>query len=96
MDARRIPAEAVSATLEFGRIVHIRGAVIHAVGKREAEKWDARGVNLFRHEGVQVVCSPDGALLTVYRNRDLRGLRPHRRRRSSRRGVATFRVVVRT
>jgi hypothetical protein len=93
MDARRIPAEAVVATLRFGRRVHVRGAVIHAIGRREAQKWDRYGVSLSRHEGLQVVCSPDGAVLTVYRNRELRGLRPHRRRPSSHRRAVALRPV---
>jgi hypothetical protein len=90
MDARRIAAEAVAATLRFGRRVHVRGAVIYAIGKREARKWARRGVNLSRHEGLQVVCSHEGAVLTVYRNRELRGLRPHRHRRNSRRRAAAL------
>ena len=93
MDARRIPAEAVAAALEFGRTMHVRGAVIHAIGKREARKWDRFDVNLLRYEGIQAVCSPEGAVMTVYRNRELRQLRPHRRRCGPRNRARAFRVL---
>lgn len=62
-----------------------RGARIYAIGRREVERYRAQGVDLDPFEGVQVVTKLDGAVLTVYRNRDLRGLRrddhPRRRRK---------------
>lgn len=81
MCGRRIPADVVSAVLEHGRIVHVPGATVHVVGHREARSMRARGVDLGRAEGVHVVCAPDGTVLTVYRNQDLRHLRPHARAR---------------
>lgn len=42
------------------------------------------GVDLSGVEGVQVVCSRDGAILTVYRNKNFRGLRPRGGRRHDR------------
>lgn len=95
MDARRVPVEALAATLSFGRKVHIRGAVIHAIGKREARKWGRHGIDLSRFEGVQAVCSPGGAIMTVYRNRELSRLRPHRRRWGLRRRARAFRALFR-
>jgi hypothetical protein len=80
MDARRIRAQAVTAALEFGRAVHTRGASVRVIGRKEVEKWRRHGIDLSDCEGVQVVCSPDGAVLTTYRNRDLRPLRPRPRR----------------
>lgn len=93
MDARRVRAEALAATLSFGRKVHIRGAIIYAIGKREARKWGRRGIDLSRFEGVQAVCSPDGAVMTVYRNRDLHQLRPRRRRWGFRHRARAFRAL---
>lgn len=86
MSRRGLPSAAVSAALDYGRVVHIRGADIHAIGRREVERYEREGMDLTRYEGVQVVCSPEGAVITVYRNHDFRGLRPrHCRRRSHRR-----------
>lgn len=81
MRARGLRPEAVAAAIAYGRVVHVRDADIHAIGRKEVESGKREGVDLSRYEGVQVVCSREGAILTVYRNRDLRGLRPRRRRR---------------
>jgi hypothetical protein len=83
MHARRLSAEAVTTVLAYGRAAWTRGARIYAIGRREVERYRAQGVDLDPLEGVQVVTKPDGAILTVYRNRDLRGLRrdDHPRRR---------------
>lgn len=75
MGARGLPAAAVAAAVEYGRVVHVRGAAIHAIGRKEVEWHKRDGIELARYEGVQVVCGPGGAIITVYRNRDFRGLR---------------------
>jgi hypothetical protein len=84
LHARRLSGGAVEAALSCGRVVHVRGAAIHVIGRREVARWRRRGIDLSRFEGVHVVCAPDGSILTVYRNRDLRGLRPRGRRRGGR------------
>jgi hypothetical protein len=78
MSARRITPEVIRMALLYGRVVHVRGARIHAVGRREVARYRRTGVALDACEGVQVVCGRDGAILTAYRNRDFRGLRPRR------------------
>ncbi len=83
MGTRGLPPAAVTAALAYGRVVHIRGADIHAIGRREVAWHKRDGIDLSRYEGVQVVCSSEGAVLTVYRNRNFRGLRPRFRRRPS-------------
>lgn len=75
LDSRRIPLDAVEAVLHYGRRAHVRGACIRAVGRREVAAWARRGVDLRDLEGLQVVLSPEGNLLTAYRNHDFRGLR---------------------
>lgn len=85
MAARRIPVPAIRAVLTFGRRVHVRGATIRAIGRREVARLRRCGVDLAPHEGLHVVCGSDGAVLTAYRNRDFRGLRPRRRARRTRR-----------
>jgi len=80
MGARGLSSTAISAALDYGRVVHTRGAAIHVIGRKEVDWFDRLGIDLSRYEGVQVVCSSDGAVITVYRNRDFRGLRPRHRR----------------
>ena len=75
-NARRLSRQAVLAVLEFGRRVHTRGAMICAIGRREVSRFALRGIDLSEFEGIQVVCDPDGTLITVYRNRDFSRLRP--------------------
>jgi hypothetical protein len=78
MLSREINLDAVEAALSYGRKVYVRGAVIFAIGKTEARAWIRRGIDLWKHRGVQVVCSVDRrvAVVTVYRSRDLRRLSP--------------------
>lgn len=79
MDGRRLSTEAVRAVLTYGRSSWTRGARIYAVGRKEVERWARRGVDLTPFEGVHVVSAADGAILSVYRNRDLRDLRLDKR-----------------
>jgi hypothetical protein len=84
MSGRGFSPETVRKVLSFGRIAHIRGATIYAVGRKEIARYTTRGVDLGGLDGVQVVCSDNGTVITVYRNRDLRGLRPRRSRHGRR------------
>jgi hypothetical protein len=84
MSSRRLSESAVQVALAHGREVHTRGAMLFAIGKKEVAKARRDGTDISRFEGVHVVCTSDGCILTVYRNRDLRGLRPSRRTRSFR------------
>lgn len=78
--ARRVGVAAIEAALEYGRVVYVRGAEIHVIGRKEVFRYRRHGIDLREYEGIQVVCQPGGGLiLTAYRNRDFRGLRPHRR-----------------
>lgn len=76
MTHRSISAEVVEMVVEYGRTIHTRGAVIHAVGRKEVERFrEEDDIDLSDCEGVQVVCSTEGNVLTVYRNHDFSGLR---------------------
>ncbi len=78
--ARRFGMAAIEAALAYGRVIHVRGAEIHAIGRKEVFRYRRHGIDLREFEGVQVVCEPgSGLVLTAYRNRDFRRLRPHRR-----------------
>jgi hypothetical protein len=82
--ARGLPLAQVRDVLEFGREVHTRGAVIHAVGRKEVEYAKLLAADIADLEGWHIVCSRQGAIIKAYRNRNLRGLRPRRRTRSNR------------
>ena len=75
IDGRRIPIEGAEAVLAYGRTVWARGAQIYALGKKEVAKASRQGLDLRAFAGLQVVCAPDGDVLTVYRNHDFRALR---------------------
>jgi hypothetical protein len=75
MGGRWIRTGAIEAVLDYGRIVYTRGAVIHAIGRNEIDRYARDGIDLAAYNGIQVVCSLDGMILTVYRNKDFRGLR---------------------
>jgi hypothetical protein len=87
MQQRRISETAVVFALLYGREVHVRGACICVLGQKEIEKCLRHGVDLSAHAGVHVVLSCSGAILTVYRNANLRGLRPRGRRHCFRRSA---------
>ena len=86
LGARRIPTTAVEMALLFGRERHVRGATLFAIGRREVKRLVETGVDLKAYEGIQVVCVENDVVVTAYRNRDFRGLRPSgfRRKRYSR------------
>ena len=87
MMARRISETALSAVIDYGRVVYVHGAKIYVIGRKEVTTFLRKGVELADFEGIHVVCSPEGVVLTTYRNRDFRGLRP-RGRRHGRRQIA--------
>ncbi len=80
MRMRGLPAEALRAALWYGRVIHTRAAEFYVIGHQEVHHYATEGIDLSAYEGVHVVCSPDGHIVTVYRNRDLSLLRPRTRR----------------
>ena len=80
MHERGISPEAVVLAVSYGRKLHERGSTIFAIGRKEVLRYLPQGVDLIKQEGVQVVCNTAGGIMTVYRNRDFRSLRPRRRR----------------
>ena len=81
---RCIPGDALDAALDFGRHRATRGADIYTLGWREVRTLGARGVDVARWEGVEVVCSHDGTVITTYRNTNTRALRkPYEGRRAA-------------
>lgn len=70
MSHRGISLEALSAAVHFGQVSSMRGgAEIFLVGRKEVARARSHGVDLSPYEGVQVVCSVRGHVLTAYRAR---------------------------
>jgi hypothetical protein len=84
MSTRKLTCGDVLAALSFGREVHTRGITIFVVGRKEVRKALDASLDISRFEGVHVLCSREGEIVTTYRNFDLRGLRPSRKTRSDR------------
>lgn len=81
MDGRRLGDSVIGSVLQYGRCCYVRGAVYHVIGRKEIDRYLLTGVDLTRMEGVHVICAHNGMILTVYRNRDFRGIKPRRHSR---------------
>jgi len=81
MSQRGLHVWQVELVLEYGREIHSRRAVFHVVGRKEIELYGSKVPELRKLDGVQVVAhSNSEIILTVYRNLDLRRIRPNKRK----------------
>ena len=78
MAKRGLRSDAIDAALAYGRVVYVRGADIYAIGRKEIARYAKEGIDLSAYDGVQIVGTADGTILTVYRNRSFNGLRDRR------------------
>lgn len=76
MFERGLSPEKIRLALCHGDPVYDRGARIYRVGKKEVRHVEDD--RLQKIEGLQVVCSHDGVVQTVYRNRDFRSTKSTR------------------
>jgi len=73
MSMRGISSWMVEQVLIYGRVAHVRSAVVYAIGKKEVQE---NGRFLEACKGIHVLCVPDsGAVITTYRNHSLKGLK---------------------
>ena len=79
MTGRRITLSEINDVLAYGRKTHTRGAAVYAIGRKEIAYYRQFGTDLTELDGLQVVCNQEGVVMTAYRNKDFRGLRPRRR-----------------
>mgnify|MGYP003593857412 CR=1 FL=1 len=79
MHARRISCRLVDLTIAYGRVSHVRGATLYAVGEKEIGNARKQGIDLQTCNGLHVTCAKDGTVITVYRNHSLKDLKPHSR-----------------
>lgn len=81
MSQRAINPAQVQLALEYGRLIHSRHATFYVIGKKEVQRQGKKGMDLRLMEGLQVVVNEKTNLvMTVYKNKDLRQIRPQRRR----------------
>jgi hypothetical protein len=45
-NARGLSSEAIDAAIQYGRVVHIRGAAVHVIGKKEVRRFSEVGFDL--------------------------------------------------
>ena len=83
MQQRGISKAALQAVLDFGRRIHAKGLTFYVVGRKEVALYADRGVNLANFEGLQVLVTADGAVVTTYRSRDLHAIKVQARDRPS-------------
>ena len=78
---RSIDLEQVQLVLSYGRLIHSRRARFFVMGRKEIIKLEKKGLEVGDLENIQIVVSEKSNLiLTVYRNKDFRQIRPKYRR----------------
>lgn len=78
MHERGVSLEAIELAFAHGRRTHVRGACYFSIGRTEIRQHRERCPEIARHHGLHVVTRADGTILTVYKNRGFRILRPSR------------------
>jgi len=73
---RGISQKQVVLAYQYGRVIHSRRAVYHVIGNKEIEKYGSIKPELKAMNGIQLVMSSNGIVLTAFRNKDLRKVRP--------------------
>ncbi|MDB4806903.1 DUF4258 domain-containing protein [Pseudomonadales bacterium] len=83
MSQRSIDLEQVKLVLSHGRMIHSRRARFYVVGRKEIKRLEKAGLDVRNLENIQIVVDErSNRILTVYRNKDFRQIRPkHRRER---------------
>lgn len=73
---RGISQKQVVLAYQYGRVIHSRRAIYHVIGNKEIEKYGSVEPELKAMNGIQLVTSSHGTVLTAFRNKDLRKIRP--------------------
>lgn len=80
VDMRGVNQQVIELLLKFGREVKARGVLFYVVGKKEVQQSCKQEPALKDMEGMQVLTSEDGVIITTYRNKHLRQIRHDNRR----------------
>lgn len=73
---RGISKKQVMLAYKYGRVIHARRATYYVIGKKEIERYGSIEPELKAMNGIQLVVSSNGTVLTAFRNKDLRKIRP--------------------
>jgi len=73
---RGISPKQVVLAYQYGRLIYSRRAIYHVIGSKEIQKYGSIEPELKAMNGVQLVMSSNGTILTAFRNKDLRKVRP--------------------
>ena len=76
MQQRGISPRLIELALRYGRTVNSRGVSYRIVGHKEVQRFARDGIDLSKADGVHVLVGVDGAVVTAYRNHDLRKVKP--------------------
>jgi len=77
MSQRSIDLEQIQKVLNYGRMIHSRRARFYVVGKKDTKRLSKNGVNTQGLENMQVLVEEKtNTIVTVYRNKDFRHIRP--------------------
>ena len=83
MDQRGLKQEAIEVALTYGRRIHSRRALYYVVGQKEIREFGKICPEIKELDGLQVLMDSESKhILTVYRNHDLRQIRPKKRKHS--------------
>jgi hypothetical protein len=81
MSQRSIDLAQIQNVLMHGKMMHSRRARFYVVGKRDVKRLAKAGLDTQNLENIQVVVEEkSNTIVTVYRNRDFRHIRPTSRR----------------
>lgn len=76
MNQRGICTDTLELILQFGRKIRSKGAIFYVIGKKEIQRYCQIEPKLRDMEGMQVLTSLEGSVITTYRNKNLRSIRP--------------------
>ena len=76
LHSRRFNGNRLELAIAFWREVHANGITFYVVGQKEVMAARRTGVDISAAEGMHVLCSREGEVVTVYKNHDLRDTRP--------------------
>jgi len=79
---RSISLPTIDLVTTYGRKIHARGTTFMVVGRKEVDRYKDKGIDLSKAQGVHVLLSTGGQVITTYRNQDLRSIRPRKRKHS--------------
>lgn len=80
MQQRHITPHILAQVMRYGRTIYSRGATYRVIGRKEVAHLATAGIDLRAAEGVQVLLTNSGTVLTTFRSHDLRKIRPSKRR----------------